>query len=358
MLFDATTTKPRVDSAPVNPWRGQSFAPTYHRRMAPESVAAYTHEDVAEPWSEQLLDWGTDFHDLLLGDALRMRAYRSALAEVVHPGDVVVDLGTGTGVLARWAIEAGATRAYGVERDAALLERARAAADEAGLGDRFVPVAGLSFDVELPEPADLVVSEILGNLVDNEGCGPILADARARFLRPGGRLLPHRVERYLVPVEAPRAHAAVASRGGRAFDAYYDVILPRTGYLASPRADRAFDAGVDVPAYETRLVFAVDRAGVFTGFKGWFVADLSDTVVLDIAGDHVGTGPGDRTSSDSWRHAFLPVARPVAVEPHDRIVVTLSRSVPPGAGPFAQSYRWAGEVRRGRAVVAAFAQRT
>ena len=113
-----------------------------------------------------------------------------------------------------------------------------------------------------------------------------------------------------------------------------------------------------MPEYEARLVFAVDRAGLFTGFKGWFVADLSDTVVLDIAGDHVGTGPADRTSSDSWRHAFLPVAAPVAVEPHDRIVVTLSRSVPPGGGAFAQSYRWAGEVRRGPGVVASFAQRT
>ena len=347
-----------MDFAPVNPARGQSFGPTYHRRMTPDSVAAYTHEDVAEPWSEQVLDWGAEFHDLLLGDALRMRAYRLALREAVRPGDVVVDLGTGTGVLARWAIEAGAARAYGVERDPALLDRARAAAVDAGMGDRFVPVAGLSFDVDLPEPADLVVSEILGNLVDNEACGPILADARARFLRPGGRLLPRRVERYLVPVEAPRAHATVASRPGRPFDAYYDVVLPRTGYLASPRADRAFDAGVDVPEYETRLVFAVDRAGLFTGFKGWFVADLSDTVVLDIAGDHVGTGPRDRTSSDSWRHAFLPVADPVAVEPHDRIVVTLSRAVPPGGGPFAQSYRWAGEVRRGPGALATFAQRT
>src|SRR5919108_1258321 len=125
------------------------------------AAAAYEPEQVWAPWSEQVLGWGNDFHELLLGDELRMRAYRQAIAETVRPGDVVVDLGTGTGVLARWAIEAGAARAYGIERDPALLDRAVAAAEAEGSGSRFVPVEGLSFDVSVPEPADLIVSEIL-----------------------------------------------------------------------------------------------------------------------------------------------------------------------------------------------------
>jgi hypothetical protein len=87
---------------------------------------AYEPEQVWASWSEQLLGWGTDFHELLLGDELRMRAYRQAIEETVRLGDVVVDLGTGTGVLARWAIEAGAAHVYAIERDAELLERATA----------------------------------------------------------------------------------------------------------------------------------------------------------------------------------------------------------------------------------------
>lgn len=322
---------------------------------------AYEAEQVWAPWSEQLLGWGRDFHDLLLGDELRMRAYRQAIREAVQPGDVVVDLGTGTGVLARWAIEAGAARAYGIERDADLLDAATQAAAAAGMGDRFVPVAGLSFDVSLPEPGDLVVSEILGNLVDNEDCCRILDDAVRRFLAPGGRLLPRRAERYLVPVEARRAHAEVGAAtppqpNDSPFDAYYDVILPRSGYLASPRLDRAFGFVGDPTGYRSELVFAVDRPGWFTGFKGWFVADLSPTVALDIAGDRIdGGGPG-RTSSDSWKHAYLPVEHQVPVEPHDRITLTLSRTAPDDA--FAQSYRWEGTVRRGDDTVARFAQHT
>lgn len=333
--------------------------------------ASYELEQVWSPSSEDLLMWTTAFHDLMLGDELRMRAYRQAIAEAVRPGDVVVDVGTGTGVLARWALEAGAARVYGIERDGDLLERAAAEVRDAGWGGRFVPVAGLSFDVELPERAGIVVSEILGNLVDNEGCARILDDAARRFLAPGGRLLPRRAERYLVPVEARRAHAEVAGRAGpadspdRAFDAYYDVVLPRTGHLASPRMDRAFGLGGDPTArtpteYRSDVVFAVRRPGLLTGFKGWFVADLSATVVLDISGDGI-DGP-QRTASDSWKHAFLPIERPIAVEPHDRIALGLSRTVPAAAGgeapAFAQSYRWEGAVHRGDAVVGRFAQRS
>jgi SAM-dependent methyltransferase len=327
-----------------------------------DAAQSYEPEQVWAPWSEQLLGWGTDFHDLLLGDELRMRAYRQAIDETVRPGDVVVDLGTGTGVLARWAIEAGAARVYGIERDPALLERAVEAADAEGVGSSFVPVEGLSFDVALPEPADLLVSEILGNLVDNEDCCRILDDAVRRFLAPGGRLLPRRAERYLVPVEAPRAHSGVEALGtgvDRPFDAYYDVILPRSGYLASPRLDRPFAFTGDPTSYRSDLVFAVDRQGRFTGFKGWFVADLSPTVALDISGDRIDGGRQGRTSSDSWKNAYLPIAEPVPVEPHDRITLSLSRVAPEGNGgpAFAQSYTWEGTVRRGDEVVAEFAQR-
>ena len=73
--------------------------------------APYEVEQVWAPWSEQLPGgWGDDFHALLLGDELRMRAYAQAIHEVVEPGMVVLDLGTGTGILARWALEAGAHR--------------------------------------------------------------------------------------------------------------------------------------------------------------------------------------------------------------------------------------------------------
>src|SRR5918911_667206 len=64
----------------------------------------YEPEQVWLPASEQLMEWGESFHDLLLGDELRMTAFRAAIDEVVWPGSTVLDLGTGTGILAEWAL--------------------------------------------------------------------------------------------------------------------------------------------------------------------------------------------------------------------------------------------------------------
>ena len=51
---------------------------------------------------------GLHHHRLMLADAERMRAYQQAIAARVRPGQRVLDLGTGTGVLAMWAAQAGA----------------------------------------------------------------------------------------------------------------------------------------------------------------------------------------------------------------------------------------------------------
>ncbi|RLU87495.1 hypothetical protein CTZ27_22990 [Streptomyces griseocarneus] len=336
--------------------------------------APYTAEQVWLPASERLTDWDDTFHDLLLGDDLRMEAFRAAVHEAVRPGAAVLDLGTGTGILAQWALEAGARTVYGIEFNADVLRTACERVAAAGHGERFRPVQGLSFDVELPERVDVVISEIMGNLADNEGFAAILADARRRFLAPGGAMLPRRVESYLVPVSAPRAHAQVRAglpqdggdaeqfaallraRGARGpFDLYYDVVLPLDGHLAAPRVVRVYDLERPEPSatYRVPLVFTAQRDGVLSGFKGYFVATLSDTVALDISGD----GIAERTASDSWKHCYLPIEQQVRLRRGDRVVLDFERTDSPD-GPFRQGYRWEGQVISGGEVTARFAHTT
>lgn len=304
-----------------------------------------------------------------------MAAFRAAIDEVIFPGCTVLDLGTGTGILAEWALRAGARTVYGIELNASLLESAVERVAAAGYSSRFRPVLGVSFDVNLLEPVDVIVSETMGNLADNEGFVDILKDARRRFLAAGGVMVPSRVESYLVPVAAERAHAEVrrgAPRGGNGpdefaqqlrrrrargpFDFYYDVIIPARSHLSEPRLARQYMfTDEETATYELRLVYTARRAGLLTGFKGYFVAALSDTVQLDISGDDI----EGRTTSDSWKHCYLPVEIPCPVQPEDRIELTFSRSRPAGASdPFRQTYRWEGKVISADQAVTCFSQWT
>ena len=54
-------------------------------------------------------------HRNMLTDKVRMSLYAEAIPAVVKSGDAVLDIGTGSGVLALLSIRAGASKVYAVE---------------------------------------------------------------------------------------------------------------------------------------------------------------------------------------------------------------------------------------------------
>lgn len=330
----------------------------------------YRPEQLWFPLSEDILGWDIDFHQLMLGDQLRMTAYEKAIKEVVQPGMIVLDLGTGTGILAQWALEAGAAKVYGIDVNQEILAQARKTLD-----DHFIALPGLSYDIDLPEKVDLIISEILGNLADNEDMTPILADARKRFLKEGGLMLPSRVRSYLVPVSSPRLHKQVHRKVYRSvngsynldellaklnlfspFDLYYDAIFPDRCRLSQPKQLREFHfAGGDSMTYEVVLEYRITQTGLFTGFKGCFIAQLSPQVKLDISGDNI----LGRTTSDCWKHCYLPVTKLFEVQIGDLLKMTFERAYPTRRdSPLRQVYGWRGKISRNNKVVYRFDQRT
>jgi len=336
---------------------------------------AYESEEVWLPFSETLDVWDGDFHQLLVNDKLRVDAYQEAIREVVKPGMTVVDLGTGSGILALWALEAGASHVYGIEMEQEILASAIERIGSAGYSERFTPIQSLSQNVVLGEKVDVLLSEIIGNLADNENLVPILLDATQRFLKPGGKQIPQSVASYLVPVGAPTAHANIVHHNWRVlserysasameqrdlrknpFNCYYDVIIPDSGYLAEPSLVREYvGTWEERPTYKVRRTWRIRRPGRLTGFKGYFVAQLSDHSKLDISGDDIEQG----TTSDSWKHAYLPIEAPIEVQPEDLLELWFSRSVPShGQAWGRQRYVWAGQVVRNGKSMGAFQHST
>src|SRR5437667_9667032 len=100
------------------------------------------------------------FHQWCISDPVAMSAYREAIQKTVRPGDVVLDLGAGTGILSYFACEAGAGKVYAVEPTGIIALIPQLAADN-GFADRLILMKAESFDVELPEKVDVMVASML-----------------------------------------------------------------------------------------------------------------------------------------------------------------------------------------------------
>jgi type III protein arginine methyltransferase len=133
------------------------------------------------------------FHRTMLRDDLRNAAYRKAI-ESMAPGKRVLDIGTGSGLLAMMAARAGATHVYACEVNPMLAATAREIIAANGLAERITVITAhsnkLDRERDLGGGAELVVSEIFSNNVIGEGVLSSLADARGRLCIPGAVFLP------------------------------------------------------------------------------------------------------------------------------------------------------------------------
>ena len=144
-----------------------------------------------------------DEHRELLADNVRLRAFEAALRQLIRPDHAVLDLASGTGILGLLACKAGARRVYSVD-DGSIVQLGRELAAANGMADRLITVKGLSTRVELPERVDLVVADQIGRFGFEAGIVAAFADARARLLKPHGRMMPSRIDLIVAPVNAPQ----------------------------------------------------------------------------------------------------------------------------------------------------------
>ncbi len=229
----------------------------------------------------------------LLLDKARCDAYREAIHRTVRPGDVVVDLGAGTGLLSFFALQAGARHVYAIE----MSDIADAAAEliaANGFQDRITLIRKNSKKVRLPERCDVLVTETLSAFCfDTENIIEFVADARARFLKPAARIIPESADNFLLPFSSD------AFGAGRLPVRYYNLdfnpfrkrlfksysIVPASGKpftaLAQPALCYQIDFRKDTAnPGKTFVPFRITAEGHLDGFLGWFEARLCEGVTL------------------------------------------------------------------------------
>jgi precorrin-6B methylase 2 len=146
-------------------------------------------------------------HQSLLKDTNRNRAFYRALKESVDKDSSVLDIGSGTGIWAITAARMGARRVVAIEQEALLVGLIRALAQENGVADRVEVIHGNAAQVELGRDFDVIVSETLGHLIFDEQIVQIMIDARTRFLKPNGALIPEAVALVVTPVRLVKEQA-------------------------------------------------------------------------------------------------------------------------------------------------------
>lgn len=264
-----------------------------------------------------------NYHLSMLMDDVRTRSYGQAISQVVRSGDVVVDIGCGTAILSFLACRAGARHVYAIEREP-VIEIAKLVAANVGLQDRITFFHAASFDVELPDLADVVLTETMGTFGFEEGILGSLTDARSRFLKKGGRLIPSGLDLFLVPVELPEFYKHVIDfwiTGCQGFDFspvreltvnnFHPLKLHTGAFLSDPiRVEQIDFLKTQRTEVDAKVSYYATRRGYFHGLAGWFDAELRPRL-------HISNGPKDRGAH--WGLAFFPIRRPVMVNQGNRI---------------------------------------
>src|SRR5262245_29246378 len=268
-----------------------------------------------------------DEHRQLLADRKRVDALSRAIAAIVAPGDIVLDVASGTGILGLLACRAGASRVYCIEQSG-IIELARELASANGFADRMHFVMAHSAWAEIPEAVDAIVCDQIGHFGFEAGIVEMIADVRSRFLRPGGRIVPAAITLRVAPIELPTLRNELkfwrtpftgldmSPAGNVAVNSGHPLSLSPPALLGSSAPACVIDLVdvVDGPMSFTASLIA-DRHGVLDGIGGWFVADLGGGVTMTNA-------PGDADRIDR-RNVVFPVDPPVDVCAGDNITVSM-----------------------------------
>ena len=134
------------------------------------------------------------WHLPMLADMARNDAFQATIEAAVRPDDLVLDIGTGTGLLAMMAARAGARTVVACEALPDMADLARLVVAANGYSDQITVLAkhstSLAVGADLPRRATLLVAEIFDALLIGEGALDSFAHARSHLLAPGARIIP------------------------------------------------------------------------------------------------------------------------------------------------------------------------
>ncbi|HEY2514638.1 MAG TPA: 50S ribosomal protein L11 methyltransferase [Polyangiaceae bacterium] len=284
-------------------------------------------------------------HVAMLRDHARTTALLEAIRAVVRPGDVVLDLGTGSGILAAAAAQAGARHVYAIEARG-VARVAREVFAKNGLAERITLLEGWSTQVSIPERADVLLSELIGDELLSERAVESIADARRRLLKPDARIVPSGARLVALPLTVPDdvlRRGALPSAILTEWRARYGVDLwpladaVRTAkpcLFVQPHDARDWAAPVSplpLATLDFRTLERSAHAGRVTEIaqaRGRIDGVLVYNELALAPGLELSLHPARATPENHWKNPLYFTPAPLFVEPGDEVAVTFELGGP------------------------------
>jgi predicted RNA methylase len=280
----------------------------------------------------RVIDFADDetplWHFPMMNDSVRNDGYDKALGSALKSKKgTVLEIGTGSGLLALMAARHGAAQVTTCEAVPSIAKKAKNIIQQNGYADRIRVFEGLSTNLagghEIPERFDVLVTEIFDDGLLGEGAFKSIRHAKEHLLKAGAQIIPARCRVMAMGIESKEIfqNYNVSTASGfdlRAFNEftvrdYVGIHLDKMAYraLTLPTSIFTFDFN-NLPTKESKPIdMPVTQSGDLHAIAYWFELYLDEDTV-------VSSGPGLAKLS-SWKQAVQLVENVNAFQLGDQI---------------------------------------
>jgi len=261
-------------------------------------------------------------------DSTRTSSYVEALRAAIRPGNVVLDIGAGTGIFAFAACQFGARKVYAIE-SGNVIGVAQEVVAASGLKERIEFIPKASTEVVLPEQVDVVVSDIHGVLPVHESGVLSILDARERFLAPGGTLIPQRdtlraalvnvsrlYRRLVKPWENDSYGVDMRPVRKRAVNHWAKCRLTASDLVCAPQSWATLDyRTLTTPSVRGEILSVIESEQMAHGIAIWFDCETSNDIGFS----------NSPACADAriYGQLFFPWPAPIELSKGDEVLVRL-----------------------------------
>jgi tetratricopeptide (TPR) repeat protein len=275
------------------------------------------------------------WHFGMLNDQARNDAFERAITKAARGRRLVLDIGTGSGLLAMMAARAGAERVVACEANTPLAQVAARIIARNGYADRITVVAKRSTQLavgqDLPEPADLLISEILDAGLLGEGVIRSFRHACAALIAANAAMIPAGATVYGVLVECPELRRVNPIKEISGFDlGEFDIFRNPVAHgqiTLAHEPHRVLSEPFEIARFDFRhlpneaaplpLTIQATADGTAQAVAFWFDLHLDDAITLSSA-------PG--SDSKHWRQAVTFFERDRLVRQGETLPLTVGHT--------------------------------